>query len=312
MTHNHANTTDPLPMPPSLDTYTTPEDLRRLILQAKAEDLGPDKRDITSEYFVDAQRTGTARIVARKTGRLAGVAILTTITELYNPAIAVTIEINDGQDTPAGATIAQLSGPLQSILAVERLALNFITHLSGVATLTALFVRAIADTKAKICDTRKTLPGLRALQKYAVACGGGHNHRVGLYDAMLVKDNHLAQLSPNKNLASTVKRASVQARADSPPPRFVEVEVDTLDQLQVLLTDAGQHVDMVLLDNMPPDVLRQAVATREKLAPNVLLEASGGITIENVRSVAQTGVDRISVGALTHSAPALDIAMDIT
>ncbi len=311
MTSKPASATDPPPTPPRLDAYTAPDSLRRLIQQAKAEDLGTHERDITSEYFVDAQRTGTARIVARESGRLAGAALLTAIAELYDPAIAVTGKINDGQDLAAGAVIAQLSGPLQSILAVERVALNFMTHLSGVATLTFRFVTAVAGTNAKIYDTRKTLPGLRALQKYAVACGGGHNHRAGLHDAVLIKDNHVAQLRADETLVTAVKRASEQARADSPQPRFVEVEVDTLDQLQVLLKGAGEHVDMVLLDNMPPDALRQAVAARDKLAPGVLLEASGGITLENVTGVARTGVDRISVGALTHSAPALDIAMDI-
>jgi nicotinate-nucleotide pyrophosphorylase (carboxylating) len=214
--------------------------------------------------------------------------------------------LDDGSSLDVGTVVAELTGPVRSLLAIERVALNFLTHLCGIATLTARYVAAVAGTDATICDTRKTLPGLRALGKYAVACGGGVNHRLGLHDAMLIKDNHLAHL-PADQWQAVLSDAIERARADRPGLAFVEIEVDRIDQLRPAL---ACNPDFVLLDNMSVPQLRQAVSIRDAEAPGVQLEASGGVTLETVRPIAEAGVDRISVGALTHSAPALDLAVD--
>jgi nicotinate-nucleotide pyrophosphorylase (carboxylating) len=206
-----------------------------------------------------------------------------------------------------GDVIAKLTGSLRSILTIERVALNFLTHLSGIATLTRHYVAGVQDTSAKIYDTRKTLPGLRGLEKYAVTCGGGYSHRIGLYDAVLVKDNHLAHV-PAKKLQASLGKAITKARRAEPPPDFIEVEVDTLEQFRQVL---ACKVDVILLDNMTNTQLRKAVQLRNKNAPQIQLEASGGVTMQTVSKIASTGVDRIAVGAITHSAPALDIALDI-
>ncbi|MGE5192684.1 MAG: carboxylating nicotinate-nucleotide diphosphorylase, partial [Deltaproteobacteria bacterium] len=212
----------------------------------------------------------------------------------------------DGDRIGPAQVMAEISGRLQSLLIGERTCLNFLTHLSGVATLTRRYVDAVAGTKAGIYDTRKTLPGWRALQKYAVRAGGGHNHRQGLDDMVLIKDNHLAgwrAAGTERSIAAAVRTA----RERAPARIMIEVEVDTLEQLADAL--AGQP-DIVLLDNMTPDQLRQAVALRHERAPGVELEASGGVSLATVAAIAATGVERISVGALTHSAPALDLACD--
>jgi nicotinate-nucleotide pyrophosphorylase (carboxylating) len=202
--------------------------------------------------------------------------------------------------------VGSLEGPLRSLLTGERTALNFLTHLSGVATLTRKFVDAIAGTPARILDTRKTLPGWRTLQKYAVRCGGGTNHRLGLYDGCLIKDNHLAGWAV-AHPASSVSDAIHRARQRLPAGTPIEVEVDTLEQLIAALV---ARPEIVLLDNMDPPALRKAVEIRDATAPEVQLEASGGIALENVAEIAATGIERISVGAITHSAPALDLAFD--
>ncbi len=193
---------------------------------------------------------------------------------------------------------------MRKILAFERTALNFLQHLSGVATLTARFVDAVAGTKATILDTRKTLPGWRLLEKYAVRCGGGRNHRIGLYDAILIKDNHLAHFV---HRGDPIAAAVSAARSQASPGTTVEVEVDSLDQLDKALRC---RPDIILVDNFDLDRLREAVRRRDAVPPRIPLEASGGINLETVRAIAETGVDRISVGALTHSAPALDIGLD--
>ena len=215
----------------------------------------------------------------------------------------------DGERLEAGATFLSVQGPLRGILAAERTLLNYVGHLSGIATLTARYVERTAGTRAAICDTRKTMPGMRMLEKWAVRCGGGTNHRIGLFDAMLVKDNHVAGLAP-KEMAERVASAASDARMRS-PLRFVEVECDTLDQLRAILSLPAGTVDMVLLDNMRPAQLADAVRMRDSAAPAVLLEASGGVHLDDVAAIAATGVDRISVGALTHSAPCLDVGLDI-
>ncbi|MCC7204918.1 MAG: carboxylating nicotinate-nucleotide diphosphorylase [Phycisphaeraceae bacterium] len=296
---------------PDLWSYITRDDLASLLRQARQEDLGPAGIDVTSELVVDAHQRATAVFQARQGGVLAGAAIVPEIVERYDKAVTLTTHREDGQVLASANRIATLDGPLRSILAIERVALNFMTHLSGIATLTNRFVTLIAGTKARIIDTRKTLPGLRALQKYAVVCGGGANHRMGLYDAVLVKDNHIAHLS-TRGIEDAARQLAAMAAKRSPRPRFVEIEVDALDQLAAVLRAARDGgIDRVLLDNMPPEVLKQAVAMRDKTAPKVLLEASGGVRLETVRAIAEAGVDLISIGALTHSAPSLDIGLDI-
>jgi len=297
--------------PPSLDRYLSTSELRKFILRAKAEDMGPRGIDITSQAMIPGNPPARATLRCRQPGRLAGAALLPVIADAYGHTVAVQTTTPDGQPLEAGATLAQLDGPLRSILAMERVALNLLTHLSGIATLTSRYVEAVADTKAQIFDTRKTLPGLRALEKYAVACGGGHNHRFGLYDAVLVKDNHLAHLTP-REIPDALQKAFDHARTAEPAPAFFEVEVDTLEQLEnILASPVSSAIDVILLDNMTPDQLRQAVVIRDRLTSSVLLEASGGIGINNAAQIAHTGVDRIAVGAITHSAPALDIGLDI-
>jgi nicotinate-nucleotide pyrophosphorylase (carboxylating) len=216
---------------------------------------------------------------------------------------------DDGERLVEGAAFISLEGPLRGILAAERTLLNYVGHLSGIATLTATFVERTQGTRASICDTRKTLPGMRMLEKWAVRCGGGTNHRIGLFDAMLVKDNHVAGLTP-ANMAARVASAVAEARART-PLRFVEVECDHLEQLQAILDLSRGTVDMVLLDNMSAGQLTEAVRMRDAAACGLLLEASGGVNLDSVAAIAATGVDRISIGALTHSAPCLDIGLDI-
>jgi len=283
-----------------------PRELFELIDRARWEDLGAIG-DVTSAACIDADREATARLRARQPGRLAGAKLIGSIAKRYDPALTVRLEAGDGDAVDAGQTVARLAGPLRSMLAAERVLLNFITHLSGIATLTGRYVDRVGESGAKVYDTRKTLPGLRHLAKYAVRCGDGCCHRIGLHDAVLIKDNHLAHLGAD-DLRSAVDAAVRRVRAMRPAPAFVEVEVDTLEQLEPIL---ACDVDIVLLDNFRPKMLEQAVALRDQADARVALEASGGISLETVAAVAATGVDRIAVGALTHSAPALDFGLDI-
>ena len=266
-----------------------------MIRQARAEDLGDPARDITTRAFIADDRCGRGSLVCREAGRLAGIVLLPHIARAYDRRIDVQAEATDGQPIAVGQIIARYVGPLDSILTMERVALNFVAHLCGVATLTAQFVERTRQTRARICDTRKTLPGLRGLEKYAVACGGGLTHRMCLHDAMLVKDNH-------EVLSVAINRARRDADL-----KFVGVEVDTLEQLDTVLQS---RVDLVLLDNMSIENLTKAVAVRDQQGRGVELEASGGVDLDNVGAIARTGVDRISVGALTHSAPSLDFGLD--
>ena len=277
------------------------------------------ERDLTCAALVDPEAWATIDVVIRREGVLAG----TPVAELVFPQLEHVnwgTLITDGSTVRPGDVIARVSGPLRSLLIGERTALNFLMHLSGVATQTRRYVDAVSGTKAVILDTRKTLPGWRLLEKYAVRCGGGMNHRMGLSDGVLIKDNHLAAWaatgdaaaggSESHSIAAAVRQARSwmqQQRVPDPGKVSIEVEVDTLEQLRDAL--AGSP-DIVLLDNMGPPQLRDAVRLRDELARSVLLEASGGITLANVREIAECGVDRISIGALTHSAPALDIAFD--
>lgn len=269
---------------------------------ALMEDLG-DRGDLTCQALIAPNLLASVDVVARKPGVLAGAPVGRMVFAELDPAIEWEARCTDGAALERGTIVARVTGPLNSLLVGERTMLNFLTHLSGIATLTREFVRRVEGTRAVILDTRKTLPGYRRLAKYAVRCGGGTNHRLGLYDGVLIKDNHLAAWSAQASVAEACR----VAREKSPPDVSIEVEVDTLDQLR----DALQgEPDIVLLDNMDLEQLRTAVSIRETSAPQVLLEASGGVTLETVRGIAETGVDRISVGALTHSAPTLDLAFD--
>lgn len=262
--------------------------------------------DITSEATIPANARATGRFVARGPGVVAGMPVLVMVMHRFGLGSFYRPEIEDGSIVGRGATLATLAGPARSMLAAERTALNFVQRLSGIATLTARFVAEIAGTRAAILDTRKTTPGWRALEKYAVRCGGGTNHRVGLFDAALVKDNHLAWL---RKLGETdpVNRAIERARGAAPGASFVEIEVDSLDALDRALVG---RPDGILIDNFTLDDMAEAVRRRDRRAPEVWIEASGGVRLETVAAIAQTGVERISVGALTHSAPAMDIALD--
>jgi nicotinate-nucleotide pyrophosphorylase (carboxylating) len=274
---------------------------RRLIDLALAEDLGPTG-DRTSLATIPATTQATAAFVARNSGILAGLPVAAMVVHAIDPTLTFTVIVHDGTLVAPASSLATVSGSLRSILAAERVALNFLQRLSGVATLTRKFVDAASVSRAKILDTRKTTPGWRLLEKYAVRMGGGTNHRLGLYDGILIKDNHLAGLGGD--IRKAIESARTYPGNEVLP---VEVEVDTLEQLENAL---AVHADIVLLDNMTSDQMRAAVARRDAVAPSVLLEASGGVSLNTVEAIAATGVDRISVGALTHSAPALDIAMD--
>lgn len=268
-----------------------------LVRRALAEDLGRGP-DWTTDSIFDPDERGQAQIVAREEGRIAGTDLAVEAFRLLDPDCTVQVLIADGQDAPRGGVILEVEGRARALLTAERTALNFLGRLSGVATATRAMVRAVAGTKARIVDTRKTTPGLRVLEKYAVRCGGGFNHRFGLDDAVLIKDNHRA-------LAGGVRPAVERVRAQVGHTIKVELEVDTLDELRTAL-ELG--VDAVLLDNMPPPLLREAV---ELVAGRAVCEASGGITLDSVRSVAEAGVDLISSGALTHSTRCLDVSLDV-
>ena len=278
-----------------------------LIELAKQEDLGGG--DITSEVTIGVDQAGCGKLVFREAGVLCGMPVVAEVLRYYNEQLAMKDAQSEGTFIPAGTVAATIQGPLRSLLAAERVLLNFLQRLSGIATKTAQFVEAIQGTRAKIYDTRKTTPGWRELEKYAVHCGGGCNHRQGLYDAVLIKDNHLANL-PQGNLKERLEEVIVQIQQRSANPDFIEVEADTLDQLEDILQVKG--VDMILLDNMSPAKLSEAVTLRDRICTGreVELEASGGIGLETVRAIAETGVDRISVGVLTHSVKSLDIGLD--
>ncbi|MBX9677548.1 MAG: carboxylating nicotinate-nucleotide diphosphorylase [Gemmataceae bacterium] len=278
------------------------EACRRLLELALQEDLG-DAGDITSRSTIPEDSKGRAVFVARSAGVVSGLPAAQLTCETIDGSLQFGTQVRDGTNVTAGQQIATVAGPMRSILTAERTALNFLQHLSGVATLTRRFVDAIAGCKGQILDTRKTLPGWRVLDKYAVRCGGGHNHRMGLHDGVLIKDNHLASLRAQGDPISQ----AVKAARDFVTFVTIEIEVDSLDMLREAL---ACKPDIVLLDNMTPDQMHEAVKLRDQTAPEVKLEASGGIQLATVRAIADTGVDRISIGALTHSAPALDIALD--
>ncbi len=283
--------------------------VRRLLELARDEDLGPG--DLTSALSLPEADRLDAAVVARAPGVVAGLAAVPDLLAVFGGDCRFIPRARDGDRVAAGDRLGTLAGPARAVLAVERTLLNLLGRLSGVATAAAAYV-AVLDpgSTAKVLDTRKTTPGLRVLEKYAVRCGGGSCHRLGLHDAVLVKDNHLARV-PLARLADWAADAARRARALATPPAFVEFEVDSLDQLGRLLRVEPGLIDIILLDNVSPPALARADALRRELNPAILLEASGGVTLGTIGSISRTGVDRISVGAITHSAAALDVALDV-
>ena len=254
--------------------------------------------DVTTLATVPADRQAGAALVARTPGVVAGIALAVEAFRQIDPTVRVEVAVHDGEAVERGTVVAAIEGPARAILSAERVALNFVQRLSGVATLTARYVAAVQGTRAEIVDTRKTTPGWRDLEKYAVRCGGGSNHRRDLSDAVLIKDNHLAACD------GEVRIAVARAKGMAPEGMVVQVECDTLEQVDAALAASAHGV---LLDNMSLEDLRESVLT---CGGRCFTEASGGVTLETVRAIAEAGVDRISVGALTHSAPALDLALD--
>jgi nicotinate-nucleotide pyrophosphorylase (carboxylating) len=294
----------------------TQGDAERLVTLALQEDLG-GAVDCTSAAVVPAGAAGAAQLVARQPGIVCGLVVVPLVLRQVDTSVEWVPETHDGARIERSQRLGTLRGNARSILTAERTVLNFVGRLSGVATLTSKFVAAIFGTGATIFDTRKTTPGWRRLEKYAVRCGGGANHRMGLYDGILIKDNHLALLgeiegADHASLGPTVRRAQQWIAQHTPQlpdgeRTMLEVEVDSLAWLREALMCG---VPLILLDNMGINDLRQAVKMRNELAPATQLEASGGVRLDNVRDVAETGIDRISVGALTHSATVLDVALD--
>lgn len=290
------------------------EEIAELIRRAKQEDMHDD--DVTSRLLIPAGQQGTGIVVQKQAGVVCGLPIIAMVCGIYDARLKVELvggsmeELEGRYSAEAGRTpVARITGPLRSLLSAERVVLNFLQRLSGVATLTHRYVEAISGTGARIYDTRKTTPGWRLLEKYAVRCGGGENHRMGLYDGLLVKDNHIAAI-PLSQLASELGEIVNTSRTES-PKRFIQIEVDTLEQLREVLKVS--RIDSILLDNMGPAMLREAVALRDAAGRKgqVALESSGGVNLNTVRAIAEAGVDRISVGALTHSATALDLGLDV-
>jgi len=281
--------------------------VRPLIRMAMEEDLGGG--DVTTNLLFKDGTLAEARIVSREEIVVSGLPVIEEILRQYDERLTMTAHVRDGQSAHVGSKLATIRGPLRSMLSVERVMLNFLQRLSGIATTTSRYVRAIKGTKAKIYDTRKTLPGWRLLEKYAVRCGGGFNHRMGLYDGVLIKDNHMAELG--KNFPARIRKLVEEARKVK-NLQFIAVEVDHVDnQLNYVLKIPG--IDIVLLDNMGQWQLKHAVEMRDTMCgkgKGPLLEASGNITLNNVSEIAHCGVDRIAIGAITHSAAAVDIGLD--
>src|SRR5437763_1732366 len=280
------------------DAFISPLEIETAVTRALAEDLGR-AGDVTSTATVPEGTRGRVIVVARKAGTISGLPLVEATMRKLDPGISITAHKRDGDAVPVRATLLTIEGDARALLAAERAALNFLGHLSGVATATASFVKRIAHTGARVCCTRKTTPGLRALEKYAVRCGGGFNHRFGLDDAMLIKDNHIA-------VAGGVRAVLARARAAAGHLVAIEIEVDTLAQLEEVL--ATGLADAVLLDNMDAATMKRAVAM---VAGRLVTEASGGVTLDNIAEIAATGVDYASSGWITHSAPNLDVALDI-
>jgi nicotinate-nucleotide pyrophosphorylase (carboxylating) len=281
------------------------QDWTALLRLAIAEDFGGEG-DWTTNALVGPAALGRAGVIARQPGVIAGLPGVGATLAAVESRLQWSPHAEDGRPVAPGQIVATIAGPARGLLGAERILLNLLGRLSGIATLARQYVDAVAGTNARIYDTRKTTPGWRRLEKYAVRCGGGRNHRGGLYEAVLIKDNHLALGKESPAEAVARARAFVRQHAAG-PDMLVEVEVDTLDQLVIALP---ARPDIVLLDNMTPAELREAVARRNAVDPAIELEASGGVSLATVREIAETGVDRISVGALTHSAAAVDFGLD--
>jgi nicotinate-nucleotide pyrophosphorylase (carboxylating) len=290
------------------------DEIKELIQLARREDMGVANDDVTSRLLIKPDTIGVATLLQKSVGIACGLPIVEHVCRAYDERLRVELipgfhmELIEGRYSDANvAPLLRIRGPMQALLSAERVVLNFLQRMSGVATLTNRYARRVEGTQARIYDTRKTIPGWRALDKYAVRTGGGYNHRIGLYDGLLVKDNHLSGL-PLKELSGFLGGIVSRSRAES-SSRLIEVEVDTLDQLREVMKVDG--IDVVLLDNMDCPRMQQAVEMRDRAGKKFEFEASGGVTLETVRSIALTGVERIAVGAITHSAPALDIGMDV-
>lgn len=273
--------------------------IEHLLKTALMEDM-PHGGDITSALTIPEDTLATAHLNARSAGVIAGLEIALGAFTLCGDGFEITAHVRDGDMVKAGETLATIHGPARALLSAERTCLNIMSHLSGIASLTARYVSAVKGTSTRITCTRKTLPGLRVFQKYAVAMGGGFNHRSGLDDAVMIKDNHT-------DVANSIKDALTAAAKQLGHTKTIEIEVETLDHVREVLDHGGAHI--LMLDNMAPDMLKEAVKIVDG---RLITEASGGITLETVQNVAKSGVDMISVGALTHSAAALDIGLDIT
>lgn len=280
----------------SFDGGLPPMLVTRAVSDALAEDLGT-RGDVTTLSTVSAEARATATFGARRAGVISGLDVARAAFHAFDAGVAFEARARDGDRVETGAVVARVSGAARSLLTAERVALNYLCHMSGIATLTRRFVDAVQGTGARIVDTRKTTPGLRAFEKYAVRCGGGDNHRSGLYDAILIKDNHIVA-------AGGVEAAIAAVRSHAGHMVKIEVEVGSLEELDAALK---HPLDAVLLDNMTPETLREAVRI---VSGRVTTEASGGVSLETVRAIAESGVDLISVGALTHSAPILDLGLD--
>ncbi|MCW2540284.1 MAG: carboxylating nicotinate-nucleotide diphosphorylase [Frankiales bacterium] len=282
-------------------TGVDPRKVAEVVTTALAEDLS-DGPDVTTTATIPAEQTGTAFAVARERGVVAGLPVAALVFAIVGEGrLESEILLSDGEVVAAGQRLLRVSGPLRDILTAERTALNLLTHLSGVASLTRRWVAAVEGSGAQIRDTRKTMPGLRALEKYAVRCGGGINHRMSLSDAALIKDNHVAA-------AGSVARAFELVQAAARPGLAIEVEVDTIEQCQEA---AAAGAELILLDNMAPALMRRCVDLVAKAGSGARLEASGGLSLDNAAEVAASGVHYLAVGALTHSAPVLDIGLDL-
>ncbi|NKB66878.1 MAG: carboxylating nicotinate-nucleotide diphosphorylase [Candidatus Latescibacteria bacterium] len=280
---------------------------RDLVDQALAEDLGRSNLDpngdLTAHWLVPDRLQAQARIIARQPGVVAGLEVARTVFQRLDPQISFNARKADGEALQTDDELVRLQGPARTLLVGERTALNFLQRLSGVATLTRAYARALEGTQTRITDTRKTTPGFRHLEKYAVRLGGGVNHRMGLYDAVLIKENHAAAVG---GVAAAVRRARIAAQGQDRSAVPIYVEVRDLDEVTAVLSAAP---DRIMLDNMALEQMRRAVALIRHADPGIEIEATGGITLDTVRAAAETGVDLISIGALTHSAPALDLSM---
>ncbi len=307
-------------VPPVIDAP-----LRALLQLAVREDLGAGgvAGDRTVQLAIPRGMRGGGTIVARQTGVICGTFLLPAVLEEYDTGLRCDVLVPEGALVNAGQAVARMEGPMRSMLSAERVVLNFLGHLSGIATLTRRYVDAVAAAVADpvrrpaICDTRKTTPGFRVLDKYAVRCGGGVNHRMGLYDGVMLKDNHLAALRERLGSGLSLAELTRSVRGQLEPGITLWLEVDTLEQLRAELMPQPGGADIILLDNFTPEQMRLAVEMRDAAESKIehrkskILEASGGITLENLAACARTGVERISIGALTHSAPVLDLAMEL-